>query len=91
MFEYLLIEDICPTEPRKKYEYIQKLRETGLSVKAALLTYSHGNVGSLHFVQKVLEFVDDDISESQRTIEKTKAEIPIFHAMKTALASKSLP
>ena len=92
LFEYLLIEDICPTEPRKKYEYIQKLRETGLSVKAALLTYSHGNnVGSLHFVRKVLESVDDDISESQRTIEKTKAEIPIFHAMKTALASKSLP
>ena len=75
----------------KKYERIQKLRETGLSVKVALLTYSHGNnVGSLHLVWKVLESVDDDISESQQTIEKAKAEIPICHtrAMKTALASK---
>ena len=59
LFEYLLIEDICPTEPSKKYKHIQKLRETGLS----LLTYSHGNnVGSLHLVWKVLESLDDDIS-----------------------------
>ena len=66
MFEYLLIEDICPTESHKKHEYIQKLRETGSSVKAAFLTYSHGkNVGSLRFMWKVLEFVDDDISQSQ--------------------------
>lgn len=42
-FEYLPVEDVCPAEPRKKYEYIQKLGETGLSLKAALLTYSHGN------------------------------------------------
>ena len=91
LFEYLVIEDICPAEPRKKYEYIQRLREVGLSEKAALLTYSHGNnIGSLHFVWKVLESVDEDISESQRTIEKAKSEIPIFHtrAMKRALASK---
>ena len=78
-FEYLFIENICPTEPRKKYEYIQKFRETGLSVKAALLTYSRGNkVGSLHFVWKVLESVDNEILESQQTIEKAKAEIPIL-------------
>ena len=56
LFEYLLIEDVCPAEPRKKYEYIQILKEVGLSVKAAFLTYSHGNnIGSLHFVWKVLE------------------------------------
>ena len=87
----MVIEDICPAEPRKKYEYIQRLREVGLSEKAALLTYSHSNnIGSLHFVWKVLESVDEDISESQRTIEKAKSEIPIFHtrAMKRALASK---
>ena len=91
-FEYLFIEDICPIlNLATKYEYIQKLRETGLSVKAALLTYSHSNnVGSLHLVWKVLESVDDDISESQQTIEKAKEEIPICHtrAMKTALVSK---
>ena len=87
----LYIEDVCPAEPCKKYEYIQTLKEVGLSIKAALLTYSHGNnIGSLHFVWKVLESVDEDISESQQTIEKAKAEIPIFHtrAMKRALASK---
>ena len=61
-----------------------------MSVKAALLNYLHGNVGSLHCVWKVFQSVDDDISESQQTIEKAKAEISIFHtrARKTALASK---
>lgn len=92
-FEYLPVEDVSPTEPRKKYmyEYIQKLRETGLSMKVAFLTYSHGNnIGSFHFVWKVLDSVDADISESQRTIEKVKEQLPVFHtrAMKAALHSK---
>lgn len=76
-FEYLPVEDVCPTEPRKKYEYIQKLRETGLSMKVAFLTYSHGNnIGSFHFVWKVLDSFDADISESQRTIEKVATCFP---------------
>lgn len=51
LFEFLVIEDLCPAEPLKKYEYIQRLREVGLSENAALLTYSHGNnIGSVHFV-----------------------------------------
>ena len=88
-FEYLPVEDVCLAEPRKKYEYIQKLRETGLSLKVAFFTYSHGNnIGSFHFVWRVLDSVDDDISESQQTIEKVKE--PVFHprAMKAALRSK---
>lgn len=87
-FEYLPVDDVCPAEPCKKYEYIQKLRETGLSMKVGFLTYSHGNnIGSFHFVWRVL---DNDISESQRTIEKVKEQLPIFHtrAMKAALRSK---
>lgn len=90
-FEYLLVEDFCQSEPRKKYEYTQKLKETGLSQKAALLTYSQGNnIGSFHFVWKVLDSCDDDLSESQRTIEKVKEQLPVFHtrAMKSALRSK---
>ena len=80
LFEYLPVEDVCPAEPHKKYEYIQKLRETGLSMKVAFLTYSHGNhIDSLHFVWRVLDSVDDDISESQRTIEKVKEQLPVFH------------
>ena len=39
LFEYLLVEDICPAEPRKKYEYIQNIREVGLLKKLfSLLT-----------------------------------------------------
>lgn len=82
-FEYLPVDDVCRAEPRKKYEYIQKLRETGLSMKVGFLTYSHGNnIGSFHFVWRVL----DDISESQRTIEKVKEQLPIFHTQATKAA-----
>ena len=90
LFEYLPVEEVCSAEPRKKYEFIQKLKETGLSAQAALLSYSHGNnIGCLHFVWKVYDS-GDDISESQRTIEMVKGEIPIFYtrAMKAALRSK---
>ena len=90
-FEYVSVEDVCPAEPHKKYEYVKKLKETGLSMRVAFLTYSHGNnIGSFHFVWRVLDSVDGDISESQRTIEKVKEQLPVFHtrAMKSALRSK---
>ena len=47
-------------------------------MKVAFLTYSHGNnIGSFHFVWKVLDSFDADISESQRTIEKVKEQLPV--------------
>ena len=42
VFEYVLIENVGPNDPRKKYEYLNILKN-GLSVHTAKLTYSHGN------------------------------------------------
>lgn len=88
LFEHILVEDTCPNEPRRKYEFIQMLMSSGIAVETALLTYSHGNnIGNLHFIWKVS---GDDLTHSQRTIEKVKEEIPVFHtrAMRKALFSK---
>lgn len=80
--------DFVSVEPRQKYEFIQKLKEKGLSVPTALLIYSHGNnIGSIHFAWKV---VNEDLSACIQTIEKAKEMIPVYHtrAMKAALSSK---
>ena len=87
-FAFVAVEDLCPSEPHKKYAFIQKLKGTGLSIPSVLLTYSHGNnIGSIHFVWKVL---GEDLSASVQTIEKAKEMIPVYHtrAMKATLASK---
>jgi hypothetical protein len=34
---------MCPTDPHLKYDYLQALKSSGLAVKAAMLTYRHGN------------------------------------------------
>ncbi len=50
MFEYVFIENVCPKDPRKKYEYFNVLKN-GLFVRTAKLTYSHVNsVGNLNFI-----------------------------------------
>ena len=36
LLNFLPIEDVCPAEPHKKYEFVQKLRDKGLSEKVAL-------------------------------------------------------
>ena len=65
LFEYVLIEDICPKDPRKKYEYVSLLKSMGLPVNTVMLTYSHGNnIGNLHFVWKVPVY-GDSFSQSQ--------------------------
>ena len=87
-FDFIAVEDLCPSEPHKKYAFIQKLKGTELSIPSVLLTYSHSNnIGSIHFMWKML---GEDLSASVQTIEKAKEMIPVYHtrAMKAALASK---
>ena len=54
MYESVCLTDYCPQEPWKKYDFLRKLKSTGLPFPCALLTYSHkNNVGNLHFVWEV--------------------------------------
>jgi hypothetical protein len=38
-----VLEDVCLTDPCRKYDYLQALKSSGLAVKATMLTYRHGN------------------------------------------------
>ena len=61
-FEGVLVESVCPSDPRKKYTFLQTLQSKGLCLKVALLTYTHGNnVGNSHFVWRV----NDESSNSR--------------------------
>ena len=74
------MEDVCPTDPRRKYDYLQALKSGGLAVKAAMLTYRHGNnIGNTNCIWKVPEQDPDSFSQSQQTIEIVKKQIPVSH------------
>jgi len=40
IFEHMLLDDFCKSEPSNKYRFPQVLQTNGLSVKAAMLTYT---------------------------------------------------
>ena len=61
-----MVEDVCPSDPRKKYEYIQLLKSKGLAINTAMLIYKHGNsVGNTNFVWKVPEPSPDSFYQSE--------------------------
>ena len=90
-YVFSVVEELCPPEPRKKYEYLERLKSYGLSECAALLTYSHGNnIGNIHFVWKVSNQSENAFACSLQTIESAKELVPTFHtrAMRRALMTK---
>ena len=90
-FQHIVVEDVCPTDPRRKYDYLQALKSSGLAVQVAMLTYRHGNnIGNTNCIWKVPEQGPDSFSQSQQTIENIKEQIPSFHtrAMRQSLMQK---
>jgi len=90
LYEFLVLETVCPQDLKRKYEYIEGLKLHGLTARCALLTYSHGNyIGNVQFIWKVCGS-DDVLSLSQKSIERARKEIPVFHtrAMKRLLLQK---
>jgi hypothetical protein len=78
-FQPVMIEDVCPSDPRKKYKYIQLLKLKGLAFHTAILIYKHGNsVGNKNFVWKVPEANQDSFCQSHKTIEEAKQNILSF-------------
>ena len=83
LYEYIIVNELCPSEPSKKYEFIQQLKKCGLMTKTALLTYSHdNNVGNIHFLWKVTESSGQEFSRCQETIEQAKGDNPVYHTMR---------
>lgn len=75
-----LVENVCPTNPRVKYNFVCTLRRVGFTFTAALLTYTHGNnVGNLHFVWRVTAVTESSFTSCQKVIEEVKQKIPVYH------------
>ena len=41
LLEYIVLEIVCPQDLRKKYEFIQNLKQYGLTTRCGLLTNAH--------------------------------------------------
>ena len=79
-YQYVLVEDTCPTDFRAKYNFIQKMKTVGFRFPTALLSYAHGNnIGNLHFVWRVSGPNESSFSDSQQVIESAKERIPVYH------------
>ena len=87
MYESVCLTDYCLQE-RKEYDFLRKLKSTGLPFPCALLTYSHkNNVGNLHFVWQVPDTKESTFTQSQSVIEAIRKSLPVYstRAMRKAL------
>ena len=79
-YQYVLVEDTCPTDSRAKYNFLQTMKTVGFRFPKALMSYAHGNnVGNVHFVWRVSGPNESSFIDSQRVIERAKESIPVYH------------
>ena len=79
-YQYVLVEDTCPTDSRAKYNFLQTMKTVGFRFPTALMSYAHGNnAGNLHFVWRVSGPIESSFSDSQQVIESAKESIPVYH------------
>ena len=49
-YEHVFLNELCPGDPRRRYEFIQSLQRTGVESSVVLCTPSSGNnTGNMHF------------------------------------------
>ena len=92
-FQYLVVNDFAPSDPIKKFQYIDALKK-GLTVRCMLFNYTPGsNIGNQWYIWKVGSSSEDEcelLATSQKTIEEIKKSLPVFHsrAMRKAMYLK---
>lgn len=91
--EFVVLNELMPSQPRQRYEFIQCLERNGVSVPIMLLTYSsRNNAGNLHFVWKLAanKPMEETFQDSVRVIERIKPLLPQYHtrAMRRAMFDK---
>eukprot|EP00117_Sycon_ciliatum_P025894 scpid75942/ scgid21385/ len=76
-YDYVMIEDHCPADHRRKHEYLEGLV---MPVKCVLYSYTGGKT-HVHFVWRIPEDVDDSelLQRNVRIQQEVKALIPKFH------------
>jgi len=74
------LRPLLPDDRRRRYEWIQILKQ-GLDVPIIHIQYSPGsNIGDLHWIlQRTATNIDDALKSCQPIIEKLKKDIPEYH------------
>ena len=68
-YENLFLNDLCPDDPRNRYNYLQSLQKNGLEFPTILCSHTPGNnKGNLHFIWQISEAksMSDAFSHSQQ-------------------------
>ena len=80
-YQHISLTGICPDQPRKRYRFLQDLKN-GLNVSVVSLTYSPGNnCGNLTFLWKYVETesVETVFEKSLPVVEVIKPLLPQYH------------
>ena len=80
-YEHVFLNELCPGDPRRRYEFIQSLQRIGIESSVVLCTHSSGtNTGNMHFIWRVPK--DEEIkrvfTRSQSVIECIRPQFPVF-------------
>ena len=75
-FQYLFVNDFAPSDPIKKFQYIDTLKK-GLTVRCMLFNYTPGsNIGNQWYIWKVGSSSEDKcelLATSQKLLKKLKS------------------
>ena len=78
----VVLNDRCPGDPRRRYEFIQSLERTGVESSVVVCIHSSGNnTGNMHFVWRVPKDQEFErvFVRRQSVIESIQPQFPIFH------------
>ncbi len=81
-YEKLFLNNFCCNDPKKKYQYVQDLKN-GLTAPCVLYTASLGsNIGNYHFMWKIPRGVTLEAAtiENVPIIDKIKRSLPTYHS-----------
>ena len=93
-YEHVFLNELCPGDPRRRYEFIQSFERTGVESSVVLCTHSSGNyTGNMHFVWRVPknEEIERVFTWSQSVIESIRVQFPVFHTRTRRKAMFSSP
>ena len=80
-YEMICVGDFVPVDRKKRYVYIQQLKN-GLSKACVLCTYSVGGpIGNYHFLWSLPPHVTMEaaLQENQRLVSKVQTDAPAYH------------
>ena len=81
-YDKLFVNDFCSVDPKKKYKYVQDLKN-GLTVPSVMYTASlHSNLGNHVFIWKIPRGLSLEAAtvENMHVINQIKQSLPTYHS-----------